>query len=90
MVNRGKSGIRCARFTLLARLAAGAGNPIGNSWARRKLMDQSTLDSLGGYGQLAISYSLDFIGAIILLVGGWLVVGTPRGCPPALALGCML
>ncbi len=36
-------------------------------------MDQSTLDSLGGYGQLAISYSLDFIGAIILLVGGWLV-----------------
>jgi small conductance mechanosensitive channel len=36
-------------------------------------MDQATLDSLGGYGQLAISYSLDFIGAIILLVGGWLV-----------------
>lgn len=36
-------------------------------------MDQSTLDSLGGYGQLAISYSLDFIGAILLLVGGWLV-----------------
>ena len=36
-------------------------------------MDQSTLDSLGGYGELAISYSLDFIGAILLLVGGWLV-----------------
>ena len=36
-------------------------------------MDQSTLDSLGGYGELAISYSLDFVGAILLLVGGWLV-----------------
>jgi small conductance mechanosensitive channel len=35
-------------------------------------MDNATLDTLGGYGQLAISYSLDFIGAVILLVGGWL------------------
>ena len=36
-------------------------------------MDQAKLDSIGGYGQLAISYSLDFISAIFLLVGGWMV-----------------
>ncbi len=38
-------------------------------------MDPQTFDWLEGYGDLAISYSLDFVGAIILLAAGWFVAG---------------
>ncbi len=38
-------------------------------------MDPQTFDWLERYGDLAISYSLDFVGAIILLAAGWFVAG---------------
>ena len=38
-------------------------------------MDSQSFDWLERYGDLAISYSLDFVGAIILLAAGWFVAG---------------
>lgn len=38
-------------------------------------MDTETVNTLGTYGQLMLDYGTDFVGALILLIAGWIVAG---------------